>query len=90
MGATRTLWLGLLGCLLLAPHLPGECQRGGTPGRGTPWGGGALPSPPLPDSLPLPTGQEVAACAWGWVPFEEGCYGFFSQELSWRRAEVRG
>uniref|UniRef100_A0A8C3JB49 C-type lectin domain-containing protein n=1 Tax=Calidris pygmaea TaxID=425635 RepID=A0A8C3JB49_9CHAR len=32
--------------------------------------------------------QEAAACPWGWVPFEEGCYGFFPQELSWRRAEA--
>ncbi|KAM6146529.1 struthiocalcin-2-like [Phoenicopterus ruber ruber] len=55
MGPTRTLRLGLLGCLLLVPRLQG---------------------------------QEPAACAWGWVPFEKGCYGFFPRELSWRRAEA--
>ncbi|XP_063180835.1 struthiocalcin-2-like [Chroicocephalus ridibundus] len=55
MEPTRTLMLGLLGCLLLVPRL---------------------------------RGQEPAACAWGWVPFEEGCYGFFPRELSWRRAEA--
>ncbi|XP_069658400.1 rheacalcin-2-like [Haliaeetus albicilla] len=55
MGLTRTLSLGLLGCLLLVPWLHG---------------------------------QEPAACAWGWVPFEDGCYGFFPRELSWRRAEA--
>ncbi|XP_064297422.1 struthiocalcin-2-like [Phalacrocorax carbo] len=55
MGPTRTLRLGLLGCLLLVPWL---------------------------------RGQELATCAWGWVPSEEGCYGFFPRELSWRRAEA--
>ncbi|XP_014817435.1 PREDICTED: outer dense fiber protein 3B [Calidris pugnax] len=55
MGATRTLRLSLLGCLLLTPRLHG---------------------------------QEAAACPSGWVSFEEGCYGFFPQELSWRRAEA--
>ncbi|CAN0021277.1 unnamed protein product [Bubo scandiacus] len=38
--------------------------------------------------VPRLRGQEAAACAWGWVPFEEGCYGFFPRELSWRRAEA--
>ncbi|KAM6420996.1 struthiocalcin-2-like [Pluvialis apricaria] len=38
--------------------------------------------------IPRLRGQEAAACAWGWVPFEEGCYGFFPRELSWRRAEA--
>ncbi|XP_063997665.1 struthiocalcin-2-like [Pogoniulus pusillus] len=33
-------------------------------------------------------GQEVPTCARGWVPFGDGCYRFFSQELSWRRAEA--
>ncbi|XP_075285689.1 struthiocalcin-2-like [Opisthocomus hoazin] len=55
MGPTRTLRLGLLGCLLLVPRLHG---------------------------------QDPAACAWGWVLFEDGCYGFFPRELSWRRAEA--
>ncbi|XP_061876362.1 struthiocalcin-2-like [Colius striatus] len=32
--------------------------------------------------------SEPGACTWGWVPFEDGCYRFFPQELSWRRAEA--
>ncbi|XP_068787231.1 struthiocalcin-2 isoform X2 [Struthio camelus] len=32
-------------------------------------------------------GRERAGCAKGWIPFDGRCYGFFPQELSWRRAE---
>ncbi|XP_055566783.1 rheacalcin-2-like [Falco cherrug] len=63
MEPTRTLRLGLLGCLLFVPWLRGECRGGGDT-------------------------AELAACAWGWVPFNEGCYSFFPRELSWRRAEA--
>uniref|UniRef100_A0A8B9P6K9 C-type lectin domain-containing protein n=1 Tax=Apteryx owenii TaxID=8824 RepID=A0A8B9P6K9_APTOW len=31
--------------------------------------------------------EERAGCAKGWFPFDGRCYGFFPQELSWRRAE---
>ncbi|XP_069739023.1 rheacalcin-2-like [Phaenicophaeus curvirostris] len=32
--------------------------------------------------------QEHSACSWGWVALEDACYGFFTRELSWRRAET--
>ncbi|XP_013801306.2 struthiocalcin-2 [Apteryx mantelli] len=48
------------------------------------WGlcllGGLLLAPSL-------QGEERAGCAKGWFPFDGRCYGFFPQELSWRRAE---
>ncbi|KAM6100981.1 struthiocalcin-2-like [Pterocles gutturalis] len=44
--------------------------------------------PPVPPLQLLGTGGAAGACAWGWVPLQEGCYGFFSRELSWRRAEA--
>nr|P84616.2 RecName: Full=Dromaiocalcin-2; Short=DCA-2 [Dromaius novaehollandiae] len=31
--------------------------------------------------------EEEIGCTSGWVPFDGRCYGFFPQELSWRRAE---
>ncbi|KAM9579143.1 struthiocalcin-2-like [Guaruba guarouba] len=38
--------------------------------------------------LPGLHGQDVAACAQGWVPFQDGCYRVFRAELSWTRAEA--
>ncbi|KAM8820193.1 struthiocalcin-2-like [Eudromia elegans] len=48
------------------------------------WGlcllGGVLLVPPL-------RGDEQEGCAQGWLPFDGRCYGFFPQEMSWRKAE---
>ncbi|XP_057259735.1 struthiocalcin-2-like [Pezoporus wallicus] len=38
--------------------------------------------------LPRLHGQDAAACAWGWVSFQDGCYRVFCEELSWTRAEA--
>ncbi|XP_064361440.1 dromaiocalcin-2 [Dromaius novaehollandiae] len=51
--------------------------------------GAALPLPPgsrRPPRCPS-AGEEEIGCTSGWVPFDGRCYGFFPQELSWRRAE---
>ncbi|XP_030327923.1 struthiocalcin-2-like [Strigops habroptila] len=38
--------------------------------------------------LPRLRGQDAAACARGWVSFQDGCYRVFREELSWTRAEA--
>ncbi|XP_077034132.1 dromaiocalcin-1-like [Agelaius phoeniceus] len=55
MGPATFLGLCLLGCLVLAPSLPGA---------------------------------EATRCPRGWLSFEGHCYGYFGQQLSWRRAEA--
>uniref|UniRef100_A0A8C6ZZE4 C-type lectin domain-containing protein n=1 Tax=Nothoprocta perdicaria TaxID=30464 RepID=A0A8C6ZZE4_NOTPE len=34
-----------------------------------------------------PSRDEQDGCAQGWLPFGGRCYGFFPQEMSWRKAE---
>ncbi|XP_014118214.1 PREDICTED: dromaiocalcin-1-like [Pseudopodoces humilis] len=41
----------------------------------------------LPPSLP---GARATRCPRGWLSFQGHCYGFFGQQLSWRRAERQG
>ncbi|XP_071274593.1 dromaiocalcin-1-like [Agelaius tricolor] len=55
MGPATFLGLCLLGCLVLAPSLPGA---------------------------------EATRCPRAWLSFEGHCYGYFGQQLSWRRAEA--
>uniref|UniRef100_A0A674HTA0 C-type lectin domain-containing protein n=1 Tax=Taeniopygia guttata TaxID=59729 RepID=A0A674HTA0_TAEGU len=39
----------------------------------------------LPPALP---GAEATRCPRGWLAFGGHCYGYFGQQLSWRRAEA--
>ncbi|XP_068787232.1 struthiocalcin-2 isoform X3 [Struthio camelus] len=91
---SRTCWgLCLLGALLLAPSLDGErlpdiASPNGCAVPGSDGDGAALPLPAgLTASHAAHAGRERAGCAKGWIPFDGRCYGFFPQELSWRRAE---
>lgn len=74
-----------------ARRLPPMVEVGqSTPGFPAPgrqgWGGRAGP-PPSPSSL-CHTGVQANKCPKGWLDFRGSCYGYFGQQLTWRKAEV--
>ncbi|XP_067392517.1 dromaiocalcin-1-like [Emydura macquarii macquarii] len=38
---------------------------------------------------PSLTGAQAASCPSGWLSFQDDCYGYFPQELSWAQAEAQ-
>uniref|UniRef100_A0A8B9CAC9 C-type lectin domain-containing protein n=1 Tax=Anser brachyrhynchus TaxID=132585 RepID=A0A8B9CAC9_9AVES len=49
--------------------------------------GGAGPDPPSPSSL-CHAGVQANKCPKGWLDFRGSCYGYFGQQLTWRKAEA--
>uniref|UniRef100_A0A8B9DF63 C-type lectin domain-containing protein n=1 Tax=Anser cygnoides TaxID=8845 RepID=A0A8B9DF63_ANSCY len=49
--------------------------------------GGAGPDPPSPSSV-CHAGVQANKCPKGWLDFRGSCYGYFGQQLTWRKAEA--
>uniref|UniRef100_A0A8C3B6L3 C-type lectin domain-containing protein n=1 Tax=Cairina moschata TaxID=8855 RepID=A0A8C3B6L3_CAIMO len=66
-------------------------QRLSRDGAEHPWapcsGGRAGLDPPSPSAL-CHAGVQANKCPKGWLDFRGSCYGYFGQELTWRKAEA--